>query len=951
MPTSSYHPPLLSTSRLLTEEQAGGHGNRWEVFAEDTGRFIAHWLPQAVEKSQVVTLGVADPAGQDWLIASGELRGMGLLYADRPEDAGRAGLLSVIAMDVEDEETGQRSHQLWSAYPFFAEGIRYPVEIQEIGLYPNRLEARLELAVLGMLTFAFDSLFYQHRGYYTAETPLVFSLAALAYHMEPAREQEVVLDDPDTIRKFRARQAWVEEHGSWSQEEDEEASLAAWQPHSPEDLKPIRIATGQMTALLPGEEGPADEAFYQGRVTAVEPQVHVLFGVSVWRVDVVVAQPDDGEFILPFYVAESIFPDGWRPGVGDQVSGTAWIQGYWTGETPESAPGDEGDVRVADEDDSPPDPTIQAGDGPIDWPDLPLYGYVRGRMATTEDLDSGWAVFLTPEPGDYTMPYPGMVSYGEPVDVPIPQYALHIDWQTGELSPGILIQAETSPMDDGTDAQLTVYGVRTLDGRRVDGEEEAVILLGVDRESLRGHTPKSLACRFAPHYGQQPQIAIDCRPFPPPPVPRELILPLPGWEYGLAANRVATWHSRLVFGELAEVAGDDLPAAYRVIDLVRFPWGNELEYRYENRTLADLVQRRAELAPADQTVFDRWLASEPVQQVIQRAATRLARLPGDRAFYQTDLSFYSRLERYLARHSLAAAPAGQWRATLLNACRQGLSRTELDWSRLLDYLAAREGGTVSRADLLAALDLDRVRIVVKQEFGLPETADGAEPVASPPYSPNELNAYWYGRDATLMAVKPGKLAHHYAEWRMVVEDDPRCVPSTHFTLLINTVAHLRATRCRCRDRQVMLFIDEAQAEWPTQVRQGRLWSMPTPYQNQWIDLAAKTAVLLLIEEWGDSRLGWITGSLAQELHLDGPAPSLVFIYDELLPRVLRRLLKGSGARFGETTLAVYSRDWQYRYHGQQGFAIMQHGEPTGECYRDEEEARSVVRERACQFAA
>ena len=48
-------------------------------------------------------------------------------------------------------------------------------------------------------------------------------------------------------------------------------------------------------------------------------------------------------------------------------------------------------------------------------------------MATTEDLDSGWVVFMVPEPGDLTPPCPGMVSYGEPLDIPIPQYAFHID--------------------------------------------------------------------------------------------------------------------------------------------------------------------------------------------------------------------------------------------------------------------------------------------------------------------------------------------------------------------------------------------------------------------------------------------------------------------------------------------------------------------------------------------
>ena len=317
---------LFADARVLTEDQSGGHGNRWGAFAEDLDGFIERWLPVAMEHGQVVALGAADDTGQAVLVAGGEPRGMGLFYADRQEDRGRAGMLGLIAMDVESQ-SGEHSNVLWSAYPFFAEGSPYLVEVQGIGLHPNRLEARLDLAVAGTMVFAFDPLFYKHRGLYRRGAAATFSLAALAYDMAPTGAEEIVIDDPERVRAFRAQSAWVERHGIWTQD-DEAAALAAWTAQTPEDLEPIRIDLSRGAMLMPGEEGPADDAYFQGEVTRVTPSAYVLFGVPIWRVEVIVARPDDQTFILPFFVPEHRFQDGWRPSVGDYVKGSAWVQGY-----------------------------------------------------------------------------------------------------------------------------------------------------------------------------------------------------------------------------------------------------------------------------------------------------------------------------------------------------------------------------------------------------------------------------------------------------------------------------------------------------------------------------------------------------------------------------------------------------------------------------------------------
>lgn len=319
---------LFEAARLLSDEEAGGHGDRWGVFEEDVERFIGKWIPVALAQGEVVSLGTPSDIGQDRLVAAGEPKAAGLLFSDRPEDRGRAGMLALIALNVQDEATGKAHNILYSAYPFFAEGVLVEANVAEIGLFPNRLEARLELSPENEVPLIlFDTLFWKHRGLYRTGETRPFSVAALAYSMAPAQDREFVIDDPEQIRRFRARDAWVKAHGMWSKE-DEAASLAAWHPESPEDLEPIRISTGAMAAYLPHSAGPADDAFYQGEVVKVTPSVHVLFGILFWRVDVVVLRPGDNDFVLPFYVVESLFPEGWVPKPGDYVSGTAWVQGY-----------------------------------------------------------------------------------------------------------------------------------------------------------------------------------------------------------------------------------------------------------------------------------------------------------------------------------------------------------------------------------------------------------------------------------------------------------------------------------------------------------------------------------------------------------------------------------------------------------------------------------------------
>jgi hypothetical protein len=65
------------------------------------------------------------------------------------------------------------------------------------------------------------------------------------------------------------------------------------------------------------------------------------------------------------------------------------------------------------------------------WPPLPVKGFIVGRPATQDDLTKGDAAFV--------------LGVSAALQIEIPQYAYHIEEQTGKRLAGIIIQAERTP--------------------------------------------------------------------------------------------------------------------------------------------------------------------------------------------------------------------------------------------------------------------------------------------------------------------------------------------------------------------------------------------------------------------------------------------------------------------------------------------------------------------------
>ena len=97
--------------------------------------------------------------------------------------------------------------------------------------------------------------------------------------------------------------------------------------------------------------------------------------------------------------------------------------------------------------------------GAARWPALPSSGFLTGRGAAPEDVDSGTAVFATGQDDE---------SYGKPLDIEIPQYG----YFRQEDKYVIILQAEKY---DGQ----SIIGAETFDGEKVVGLIDEFELLGV----------------------------------------------------------------------------------------------------------------------------------------------------------------------------------------------------------------------------------------------------------------------------------------------------------------------------------------------------------------------------------------------------------------------------------------------------------------------------------------
>lgn len=288
----------------LSDEEAGGHGERWSIFIDDLNEFARRILPQAVREARTAAC-YADtsvarpmplpPSEPEGAVLSWPLQDFGMFFVIRLGDASRKG-------------------ELVSAFPRASDGVEHVVDLEAIRLWPNRLEAQIEGLVGGgavPITF-FDTLFARHRGFYQKHRRYRFILAGFPYRIEVCESPPVVIDDPERVSALRR---------AMNPDDRNE------QP----DSEPLIIQTKGMAALFPLSDGAGDDYEFQGPVKSITELDSEMLGCRTWRIRVTVARfgdLSDDDFDIDLYVTDKVLEGGPTPKIGDDVRGIFWLQGY-----------------------------------------------------------------------------------------------------------------------------------------------------------------------------------------------------------------------------------------------------------------------------------------------------------------------------------------------------------------------------------------------------------------------------------------------------------------------------------------------------------------------------------------------------------------------------------------------------------------------------------------------
>jgi len=144
----------------------------------------------------------------------------------------------------------------------------------------------------------------------------------------------------------------------------------------------------------------------------------------------------------------------------------------------------------------------------------------------------------------------------------------------------------------------------------------------------------------------------------------------------------------------------------------------------------------------------------------------------------------------------------------------------------------------------------------------------------------------------------------YREWLLTLPDYPVSYYNKHYYER-NLLLHFRTKERLDLAGRRLLFVEEIQSDWhqsgAVEGYQNR-WPgkiPPAPFAREWVGLALKLILLHAARE-GYAGIGWTRGQI-QESHYLQPLDPIRRLYDQEIPRTLKRLLRGMQGAALETT--------------------------------------------------
>lgn len=204
------------------------------------------------------------------------------------------------AMTIMIYGSGQKSWNIWTGYPYLNDGLTLPLQIVDIEVWANGIEAEITCKTAdGFLITFFDTHYFQHSDRYWPGATETFTLGALAMTLEPAELATIPLGDTEIQPKV---QAFFDSSGI---------------------EVPTEVSTKGMTALYPMQDMCASDYQFLSLARAVHPIT--TENQKFHLVEIGLPGPE-AMLNLPLLAGSSIL-DGYVPVEGTDVGGVLWLHG------------------------------------------------------------------------------------------------------------------------------------------------------------------------------------------------------------------------------------------------------------------------------------------------------------------------------------------------------------------------------------------------------------------------------------------------------------------------------------------------------------------------------------------------------------------------------------------------------------------------------------------------
>ena len=278
-----------------------GHEDHWAAIDKDVKMIVAKVMPTVIAK------GIVLSKVKFALRMKGKPKRKSLATAIRyPAKAH----LQYMALLASNERFGKDTgYYLHSGYPCLMHGRKTLVAIRRVIPWADSLAEAIEGQIQGNVNDAkigfFDPLFYANKEAYSVGKRLWISLAGLAYKLHKATQNKLIVTEGPLI--------------------DEERRLAR-EKDPAVDVSSITSAKVNMkgSAIYMGNKKVLDDFTFRCPVLTV--QRFRVDGRSFREIEVVLMRPNDEEVHLPLYASDHVLK-GYEPKVGDDIEGTAWMQG------------------------------------------------------------------------------------------------------------------------------------------------------------------------------------------------------------------------------------------------------------------------------------------------------------------------------------------------------------------------------------------------------------------------------------------------------------------------------------------------------------------------------------------------------------------------------------------------------------------------------------------------